>query len=536
MTVSDGTASPTDTFELTVNPAKLGKPTGLALKTDSKSKSGFTVTWTAVTNAAGYTASAMRSDNTGTAVTGTVDTSGTTPEAVFTGLAENTAYTVTVTATGSGNYANSDASDGFEVTTAANSAPTVANAIDDQTATTGTAFSFTLPAGTFSDADSGDSLTYTAMQTDGTTDSALPTWLSFVAGTGVFSGTPASTDTGTLMVKVTASDGTASVSDTFNIVVSAPAPLPTLSIAVVEKSGVAKVTNFISVNEEVGTFEFKVTLSAASTGTVTVRYATEDIPGDAQVFTDVAASFPATAGEDYTAASGMLIFAPGETSKTISVQIIDETLYEQAQELFRIVLSNPSGATIAAGQGQLLIGLVEADPVPPVSVMAAGLASTGSPGAAASTPEGKLSVAEGDSGETDITFTVTQSRVISWQSVQVGSFRTPVGITGTATANTDFEVTAETLNFAAGTTQAEYTLKIKGDTDAEGDETLYVLLGRGNGIVTNSGDENFLIEVTIVDDDGVPSKPRAPAPDGLGERPVDGELGGTGGRRRPAHR
>ncbi len=286
--------------------------------------------------------------------------------------------------------------------------------------------------------------------------------------------------------------------------------IPTLSIAVVEKSGVAETAAFISVNEEVGTFEFTVTLSAASTGTVTVRYATEDIPVGAQVLTDIPDAFPATAGEDYTAASGMLIFAPGETSKTISVQIIDETLYEQAQELFRIVLSNPSGATIAAGQGQLLIGLVEADPVPPVSVMAAGLASTGSPGAAASTPEGKLSVAEGDSGETDITFTVTQSRVISWQSVQVGSFRTPAGITGTATANTDFEVTAETLNFAAGTTQAEYTLKIKGDTDVESDETLYVLLDRGNGIVTNSGEGTFLIEITIVDDDGVPSKPRAP--------------------------
>ena len=223
VTVSDGTASPTDTFELTVDAAKLDKPTGLALKTDSKSKNGFTVTWTAVANAADYEASAMRSDNTGTAVTGTVDTSGTTPEAVFTGLAENIAYTVTVTATGSGNYANSDASDGFEVTTAANSAPTVANPIPDQAATTGTAFSFTLPAGTFSDADN-DSLTYTAMQTDGTTDSALPSWLSFTAGTGVFSGTPASTDTGTLMVKVTASDGTDSVSDTFDIVVSAPVP------------------------------------------------------------------------------------------------------------------------------------------------------------------------------------------------------------------------------------------------------------------------------------------------------------------------
>ena len=96
---------------------------------------------------------------------------------------------------------------------------------------------------------------------------------------------------------------------------------------------------------------------------------------------------PATAGEDYTAASGTLIFAPGETSKTISLQIIDEPLFEQqAQDLFRAVLSNPSGATIAAGQGRLLFGLVNGDPLPPVSVMAAGLASTGSPGGGSEYP------------------------------------------------------------------------------------------------------------------------------------------------------
>ena len=289
--------------------------------------------------------------------------------------------------------------------------------------------------------------------------------------------------------------------------------LPTLSMAVVAKSGVADSTGFISVDEDVGTVEFTVTLSAASTGTVTVEYATEDIPAGDQVLTDISGASPATAGEDYTAVSGTLTFAPGETSKTVSVRIIDETLFEQAQELFRAVLSNPSGATIAAGEGQLLFGIVNGDPLPPVSVMAAGLASTGSPGAAASTPEGKLSVAEGDSGETDITFTFTQSDVVGWRDSQVGSFRIPVGITGTATADTDFEFTevaASDLTIMPRATRVEYTLEIKGDTDVEGDEVFYVALQRPDGIVTNSGEENFLIEITIVDDDGVPSAPSAP--------------------------
>ena len=74
------------------------------------------------------------------------------------------------------------------------------------------------PTNTFADTDAGATLTYTATQSD---DSVLPSWLSFAAATRTFSGTP--TAAGTVSVKVTASDGTDSVSDTFDIVVSAAA-------------------------------------------------------------------------------------------------------------------------------------------------------------------------------------------------------------------------------------------------------------------------------------------------------------------------
>ena len=99
-----------------------------------------------------------------------------------------------------------------------NNAPTVANEIPDQTATVGTAFSYAFPADTFDDAD-GDALTYTATKND---DTALPSWLTFTAGTRAFSGTPQLVDVETVSVKVTASDGTDSVSDTFEITVSGP--------------------------------------------------------------------------------------------------------------------------------------------------------------------------------------------------------------------------------------------------------------------------------------------------------------------------
>ena len=105
----------------------------------------------------------------------------------------------------------------------ANNAPTVANAIPDQEATIGTAFSYQFPADTFNDADPDDTLTYTAKKAD---DSALPTWLEFDAGARTFSGTPTAVET--ISVKVTATDNTASVSDVFNIVVRpAPTEVPT---------------------------------------------------------------------------------------------------------------------------------------------------------------------------------------------------------------------------------------------------------------------------------------------------------------------
>ena len=99
--------------------------------------------------------------------------------------------------------------------TGTNDAPIVAQAIADQNATQGSAFSFSFASNTFSDVD-GDALSYTVTRDDG---SALPSWLTFTAATRTFSGTPGSGDVGTLAVKVAASDGALSASDTFNIVV-----------------------------------------------------------------------------------------------------------------------------------------------------------------------------------------------------------------------------------------------------------------------------------------------------------------------------
>ncbi|MBC1216617.1 putative Ig domain-containing protein, partial [Trichormus variabilis ARAD] len=101
-----------------------------------------------------------------------------------------------------------------------NDAPIVANSISNQTAITGTAFNFQIAANTFADADSGDTLTYSATRSDG---SPLPSWLSFDADTGRFTGTPTTDNLGSISLRVTATDTTnLSVNTIFNLEIRRP--------------------------------------------------------------------------------------------------------------------------------------------------------------------------------------------------------------------------------------------------------------------------------------------------------------------------
>ena len=115
-----------------------------------------------------------------------------------------------------------------------NNAPTVANAIADQTIAEDSALSFQFASNVFADVDAGDSFTYTAILSDG---SALPSWLSFNAGTRTFSGTPLNADVGAIDVKVTATDGgSAAVTDTFKITVTNTNDAPTVANAISDQT------------------------------------------------------------------------------------------------------------------------------------------------------------------------------------------------------------------------------------------------------------------------------------------------------------
>lgn len=92
--------------------------------------------------------------------------------------------------------------------------------------------------------------------------------------------------------------------------------------------------------ESQGAVAVTVFLSAPSASTVSVRYKT--------------VNGTATHPKDYTRVSGDLVFAPGETSKTIVIQIKPDNIAEP-NEWFDVQLSDPQNATIADGTGSVTI-------------------------------------------------------------------------------------------------------------------------------------------------------------------------------------
>jgi hypothetical protein len=79
----------------------------------------------------------------------------------------------------------------------------------------------------------------------------------------------------------------------------------------------------------------------------------------------------ATAGVDYVATSGTVIFPPGTTTQTITVQVIGDLMFEP-DETFFVTLSNPQGAVIGDGVGQGTIVDDDVAPLPVVTELAQG--------------------------------------------------------------------------------------------------------------------------------------------------------------------
>ena len=240
----------------------------------------------------------------------------------------------------------------------------------------------------------------------------------------------------------------------------------------------------VTENAAAGKAVFTVTLSPASGRRVTVDYATSGVS--------------ATQGTDYTAASGTLTFNAGDTSKTVDVPIVNDTVDED-DETFAVTLSGAVNASLPASPSAS--GTILDDDTAEFSVADASAVEN------AATGNMEFVVALSASSDRRVTVDYATSA-------------------GTATEGTDYTAASGTLTFNAGDTRKKILVPITDDDADEPDETFTVTLNNASNAVSvgepvgavgagdGEGDDLFgpgsrsVVDTatgTITDDDATPT-------------------------------
>lgn len=179
---------------------------------------------------------------------------------------------------------------------------------------------------------------------------------------------------------------------------------------------------------------FTVTRSGDTSGTSTVRFRTEE--------------GTATVPQDYVPVSGTLTFAPGVTSRQITVQIKGDGK-RAPRETFTVRLTNPVNATFGDATG---VGtIINDDPYLDIN---------------------NKTASEPQSGTVEMRFKVTLS--FPTTELLTVHYRTR---NGTANAGSDYIGRGDaTLTFPTGSSVAYATVRIRADALNEGSETFFVEL------------------------------------------------------------
>jgi Ca2+-binding RTX toxin-like protein len=211
------------------------------------------------------------------------------------------------------------------------------------------------------------------------------------------------------------------------------------------------------VDEGAGYIDVPVTLSAPSVSVVTANFATFNITAVAP-----------NSGTDYRSSFGYLTFAPGETIKTVRVEILNDLVAEPV-ESFGVELSAPNGTPLNAtiARADTMVTIIDNDtvvPTPDVFVRDAIVdekAGTVSVPVILGGPTG-----EGSVSTVTVDFTTTN---------------------GTALAGSDYATTSGTLSFAPGETVKNVTVSITDDSTAESVERFSVnLTNPTNATIANA--------------------------------------------------
>jgi len=219
----------------------------------------------------------------------------------------------------------------------------------------------------------------------------------------------------------------------------------------------------VSVNENAGTVTLSVTRTGGNSGAVSVQYAT--------------ANGTATSGADYTAASGSLSWADGDTTaKTITIPILDDAIFE-GNEAFSLSLSNPTGGAALGSPATETITILDNEQPPPGTL--------------------QFTVSTASVNESAGTITLTVSRVIGSSGAVGVQYATG---NGSATAGSDYTTTSGTLSWANGDTSPKtITVPILDDSAVEGSETFTLALSNPTGGARLGSPTT--VTITILDND-----------------------------------
>jgi CSLREA domain-containing protein len=263
----------------------------------------------------------------------------------------------------------------------------------------------------------------------------------FVESSGTLTFTPGLTQT--LISIPILSDSLPEAAETFGVTLGSPvgASLATPATATVTIQdddplpGVSFSASAYTVTETAGSVIITASLTAASSLTATVQFATSD---------DTAA-----AGSDYVSTGGTLTFTPGITQSILSVPIVSDSLHE-GPETFNLALTNPVGANLAA-PSTTTVTILDTDPAPAVTFSSSA-----------------YTVGE-NAGSAVITVSLSAPSALT---ATVGYSASG----GTATAGADFASTSGTLTFAPGQEHLTFTVVITDDALLEGNETILLTL------------------------------------------------------------
>ena len=239
-----------------------------------------------------------------------------------------------------------------------------------------------------------------------------------------------------------------------NLVADVTSSCSTSSVTYTHEPPTLTIADALARGEGSAASRFDVTLSIPSDQTVMVDYATVD--------------GSATAPGDYTAKTGTLVFAPGQTTKPVLVSSTDDAL-DEASETFQVQLSSPVAATIDDGTGDATI--LDNDASPALTIA-----------------DAVARVEGGPASRFDVTLSVP-----SGQTVMVGY----ATVDGSATAPADYTAKSGTLVFLPGQTTKAVLVSSVDDALDEPNQTFRVQLS--SPVAATIADPSGL--ATILDND-----------------------------------